>query len=158
MKKNISIPTLLVLILFITSCKQQRLNTTNKTELEILSLAKLQDTSRKYNLTFWVKQDTSQTLSMLIGEYEAQSLAIAIEQLHPKAPLPLDLLQDAIKKMGYTVKEILIDGLINNIYTAKIICTGNNKTIELTARPVDAVTVALKFKSPVYANNDLPVR
>lgn len=59
---------------------------------------------------------------MLIGTYDAQALAVVLEGLKPTSPLPLDLLEDAIKKFEYQVQEVIIDSLKNNYYTAKIIC------------------------------------
>jgi uncharacterized protein len=90
---------------------------------------------------------------MIIGEYEAQSLAVILKGLKPRAPLPLDLLEDAIKKFEFQVQEVVIDSLKNDYFTAKIVCYRGEKKVELKARPVDAVAIASKFNSPILVNN-----
>jgi bifunctional DNase/RNase len=122
-----------------------------KSEVEILSLLKTPD-PKNISLTLGLKSDTTFKLTMIIGEYEAQSLAVILKGLKARAPLPLDLLEDAIKKFGYRVQEVVIDSLKTDFYTAKIICYSGEKKVELKARPVDAVAIASKFNSPIFVN------
>jgi len=148
------------IILFATSCGQKTPKHTAKEasqniEIEILSVLKSGNTSNNYNLTFGVKGDTSKKLTMEIGNWEAQTLGITLEKLHPTAPLPLDLLEDAINKFGYNVQQVVIDSLVNEIYTAKIVCNNNIKTVSLKARVADAATISAKFKVPIYIDRKL---
>jgi len=128
---------------------------TEKTEVQVLSLLTISEKTEEFQLTFGATKDTTLQLAMLVGKYEAQTLAITLEKLKPTAPLPLDILQEAFVKFGYTVKEAIVDSVVNDIYTAKIICTKENKTIDFIARPVDATTIALKFDAPIFIRTDL---
>lgn len=157
---NLNIMRLLLFasVLSITiSCKPNKSNsnkslaTFQKAEVEILSLLPTPD-PKNISLTLGLKSDTTFKLKMIIGEYDAQALAIILKGLKPRAPLPLDLLEDAIKKFEYHVQEVVIDSLKNDYYTAKIICYNDRKTVELKARPVDALAVASKFNSPILVN------
>jgi len=159
MTLNITRLVLLVSVLFITlSCRQNEYNSINhlpviqKSEVEILSLLNTPD-PKSISLTLGLKSDTTFKLTMIVGEYEAQALAVILKGLKPRAPLPLDLLEDAIIKFEYHVQEVFIDSLKNDFYTAKIICYSGEKKIELKARPVDAVAIASKFSSPIFVNN-----
>ena len=129
--------------------------TTQKTEVEVLSLLTISEKTEEFQLTLGATKDSTLQLVMLVGKYEAQTLAITLEKLKPTAPLPLDILQDAITKFGYTVKEAIIDSLINDIYTARIICTNKDRSLDFVARPVDATTIALKFDAPIFVNTHL---
>lgn len=137
-------------------CKQPKSNKSadllQKTEVEVLSLLALSDSTAR--LTLRSTKDTVDKLAMDIGHYEAQMLAIAIENFKPVAPLPLDLLQEAITKFGYKVEQIIIDTLIDGVYSARIVCSSQkNAIVELKARPSDAVTLAFKVSSPIYVNS-----
>ncbi|MFT3678687.1 MAG: DUF151 domain-containing protein [Ferruginibacter sp.] len=128
---------------------------TAKTEVQVLSLLTVSDKREEFQLTFGAMKDTTIQLVMQVGKYEAQTLAITLEKLKPGMPLPLDILQEAIVKFGFTVKEAIVDSLVNDIYTAKIICTKENRTVEFIARPVDATTMALKFNAPIFIRTNL---
>ena len=92
---------------------------------------------------------------MSAGATEAQTLAISLKGLKPDYPLPLDLFEEASNKFGFKISEVVIDDLIDDIYTAKIIVTQNNKVIEFKARPIDAATIAVKNRCPIYVSSKL---
>lgn len=81
-----------------------------------MSLLKTSD-PEKISLTLGSKSDTTFKLTMLISQYDAQALAVILEGLKPTSPLPLDLLEDAIKKFEYRVQAVVIDSLKNNFYS-----------------------------------------
>lgn len=150
---------LLIMALFTTlSCQPKKsyskepLPALLKVEVEVLSLLKSPDPNN-IKLTLGLKNDTTTKIEMLISPYDAQTLAVVLEGLKPTTPLPLDLLEDAIKKFDYQVQEIVIDSLISNYYTAKIICHRGDKIVALKARPVDAIVIATKFKTAIFANS-----
>jgi bifunctional DNase/RNase len=155
----------IILILLTTvviySCGQTKsqpkamLSTTNKTEVQVLSLTKISEEKEVFQLTFGAVKDTTLQLTIMVGKYEAQTLAITLEKMKPTAPLPLDILQDAITKFGHTVKEVIVDSLIKDIFTAKIICVKENNETDFKARPVDATTIALKFNAPIFVKTEL---
>jgi bifunctional DNase/RNase len=158
--------TQILLLLFInvaiSSCKEagQKLDAenyevANLTELELVSVIENQNSVNEVRITFQDKNDKTKKLEMLVGNYEGQTLAIAVSKKHPDAPLTLDLLEDAITQLGYSVKSVLINGIVNNVYTSEILCAKDLKILTLKSRAIDAITLAEKVKCPIYIDSGL---
>lgn len=93
-------------------------------------------------------------LPIIIGQYEAQSIALELEGIKPPRPLTHDLLKEVIETFGYTVNYIVINELRDSTFFAKI--KFDSATLEeMDARPSDAIAIALKFSSPIYVNSDI---
>lgn len=135
--------------------KSTKMEIEDKIEIQIVSLQVDPTEKDKCILSFHAVNDSIKVLSMQIGMSEAQVLTIALENMKPIAPLPLDLLQSAIIQFGYTIKEVIIDDQTNGIYISNVICISNSKTIILNARPVDTSILAYKFECPIYTYKKL---
>lgn len=129
-----------------------------RTEVEVTALHTAPNHVDEYLVTLSAKSDTSLELVMQVGKSEAQMLAITLENMHPTAPFPIDVLENAIVKFGYTVKEACILDLVDGIYTARICCLKDDNIVDLTARPAEAMTIALKFEAPIFVKADLMTR
>lgn len=93
-------------------------------------------------------------LPIIIGQYEAQSIALELEGIKPPRPLTHDLLKEVIETFGYTVNYIVINELRDSTFFAKI--KFDSATLEeMDARPSDAIAIALKFSSPIYVNSEI---
>lgn len=93
-------------------------------------------------------------LPIIIGQYEAQSIALELEGIKPPRPLTHDLLKEVIETFGYSVNYIVINELRDSTFYAKI--KFDSSTIEeIDARPSDAIAIALKFSSPIYVNSEI---
>lgn len=93
-------------------------------------------------------------LPIIIGQYEAQSIALELEGIKPPRPLTHDLLKEVIETFGYSVNYIVISELRDSTFYAKI--KFDSASIEeIDARPSDAIAIALKFASPIYVNSDI---
>lgn len=91
-------------------------------------------------------------IPIIIGQYEAQSIALELEGIKPPRPLTHDLLKEVIDVFGYSVTQITINELKDSTFYAKI--KFDSQSIdELDARPLDAIAVALKFSAPIYVNS-----
>ncbi len=94
----------------------------------------------------------SRRLPIIIGQYEAQSIALELEGIKPPRPLTHDLLKEVIETFGYAVNYIVINELRDSTFFAKI--KFDSATVEeMDARPSDAIAIALKFSSPIYVNS-----
>lgn len=89
-------------------------------------------------------------LPIIIGQYEAQAIALELEGNKQPRPLTHDLMRDMIKKFGYTVNYITITELRESTFFAKIKIDGLPDDEEIDARPSDAIAIALKFSAPIY--------
>jgi bifunctional DNase/RNase len=93
-------------------------------------------------------------LPIIIGQYEAQSIALELEGIKPPRPLTHDLLKEVIETFGYSVNYIVINELRDSTFFAKI-KFDSTSIEEMDARPSDAIAIALKFSSPIYVNSDI---
>ena len=91
-------------------------------------------------------------LPIVIGAFEAQAIAIAIENIPHHRPLTHDLFRDFILKLGATLTEIIISDIRDGVFHATVYCEtrdGNSFTID--SRTSDAIALAVRFKCPIYA-------
>lgn len=82
--------------------------------------------------------------------FEAQAIAIEIEKIIPNRPMTHDLFKSFADNFNYTVEEIVISDLREGVFFAKINCSDGVKTVEIDARPSDAIAIGLRFDVPVY--------
>lgn len=93
-------------------------------------------------------------LPIIIGQYEAQSIALELEGIKPPRPLTHDLVKEVIETFGYSVSYITINELKDSTFFAKI-KFDSSSIEEMDARPSDAIAIALKFSAPIYVNTDI---
>ena len=99
----------------------------------------LKDPDNKLNLPIW------------IGLLEAASMATELEGIKPQRPMTHDLLRNMLGELGATVEAIELTDLRDNTYFAHIqVRTRDGKTVQVDSRPSDAISLALRTKSPIY--------
>jgi bifunctional DNase/RNase len=95
-------------------------------------------------------------LPILIGSFEAQAIALAIEKKELKRPLTHDLLAKFIELGSITLTELNIHSLIEGIFHAKLYYTNlDGKKESLNCRPSDGIVLALKFDLPIHVAKTL---
>lgn len=92
----------------------------------------------------------SRSVLIVIGKFEAMAISLALEGQAADRPLPYDLLNNIVGKMGGAVERILIDDLWNNTYYAKVVLASNGETLEVDSRPSDAIALGLRARAPIY--------
>jgi len=117
--------------------------------LEILGLSSSQSQSGSFALVLG-ETDGNRRLPIIIGMFEAQAIAIEIEKIIPNRPMTHDLFKSFGHSFNYTIKEIVISDLKEGVFFAKIVCENDNKTVEIDARPSDAIAIGLRFNAPIY--------
>jgi uncharacterized protein len=120
-----------------------------KIQLEILGLSSSQSQSGSFALVLGEKEG-NRRLPIIIGMFEAQSIAIQIEKINPNRPLTHDLFKSFANHVNVRIKEILISDLKEGVFYSKIVCTDGIKTFELDARPSDAIAIGLRFGVAIY--------
>jgi bifunctional DNase/RNase len=120
-----------------------------KIQLEILGLSSSQSQSGSFALVLGETQG-NRRLPIIIGMFEAQAIAIEIEKIIPNRPMTHDLFKSFGHSFNYTIKEIVISDLKEGVFFAKIICENDSKTVEIDARPSDAIAIGLRFNAPIY--------
>ncbi|MBL7926671.1 MAG: bifunctional nuclease family protein [Bacteroidia bacterium] len=121
----------------------------NKIKLEIVGLSFSQTQSGAYALIL-NESEGNRRLPIIIGNFEAQAIAVMLENMVPTRPLTHDLFKSFADAFLIDVIEVIIYNLKEGIFYAKMVCTDGNQTIEIDARTSDAVAMAVRFNCPIY--------
>lgn len=97
-------------------------------------------------------------LPIIIGEYEAQSIALGLENIQPPRPITHDLLVSVLDSLHAHVESVVVTDLRNNTYYAVIKVNYEGKMIEIDSRPSDAIALAVRKSIPIYVSEDVMVR
>jgi len=126
----------------------------NKIQVEILGLSASPSAGGAYALLL---KETfgNRRLPIIIGSFEAQSIALELEGIKPPRPLTHDLLKQTIDNLGGTVIEIVIDELKENTFYSKIILEVSSLSNEIDSRPSDAIALAVRTESPIYVSEEV---
>ncbi|MBI5731646.1 MAG: bifunctional nuclease family protein [Ignavibacteriales bacterium] len=126
----------------------------HKVQVEILGLSASPSAGGAYALllkeVFGVRR-----LPIIIGQYEAQSIALEMEGIKPPRPLTHDLLKSVIDNLGATINEIIINELRENTFYAKIKLEIATMTNEIDSRPSDAIALAVRTGAPLYVAEEV---
>lgn len=100
---------------------------------------------------FVLLRDTRErSVLIVIGKFEAMAISLALEGHSADRPLPYDLMNNIVNKLGGIVDRILIDDLWNNTYYAKVSITFDGKALDIDSRPSDAIALGLRARAPIY--------
>ena len=95
-------------------------------------------------------------LPIIIGGFEAQSIAIALEQeVKPSRPLTHDLFKSFGERFNINVKQVIIHKLVDGIFFSSLICERDKIEEIIDARTSDAIALALRFEAPIYAYDSI---
>jgi len=97
------------------------------------------------------EKDSDRYLPIWIGPSEADAIAVKLQDLNVPRPLTHDLLGTIIDTLGGEVKHVLVNDLENDTFYAKIVIEVDGNTQEIDSRPSDAIALAVRTKSPIYA-------
>lgn len=126
----------------------------DKIGLDIVGLSYSQTQSGAYALVL-AEQEGKRRLPIIIGGFEAQAIAIELEDMTPSRPLTHDLFKNFAESFEIKIKEVIIYNLVEGIFYAKLICEKDGKEIEIDTRTSDAVALAVRFKCPIYTYENI---
>ena len=97
------------------------------------------------------EEEGERKLPIIIGGFEAQSIAIALEQeVKPTRPLTHDLFKSFGERFNIHVKQVIIHKLVDGVFYASLICERDNIEEIIDSRTSDAIALALRYKAPIY--------
>jgi bifunctional DNase/RNase len=126
----------------------------NRVELEVLGLSYSQSQAGSYALIL-TDEVNNYRLPIIIGAFEAQAIAIEIENLKPPRPLTHDLFYNFATIYNIILKEIEIYKLEEGIFYSVLVFYDGKSTVRIDARTSDAVALALRFKAPIYTTEEI---
>ena len=102
------------------------------------------------------EEDGARKLPIVIGAFEAQSIAIALENdIRPPRPLTHDLFKTFADRYGIVVKQVIVHKLVDGVFYSSIIIEKDQDEEILDARTSDAIALALRFKAPIFTYKDI---
>lgn len=102
------------------------------------------------------EENGNRKLPIVIGAFEAQSIAIAIEDdIRPPRPLTHDLFKTLSDKYGIIVKQVIINKLVDGIFHSSLICEREGVEEIIDARTSDAIAIAIRFFAPIFTFKDI---
>lgn len=100
--------------------------------------------------------DGERKLPIVIGAFEAQSIAIAIEEeIKPPRPLTHDLFKTFADRFDIGIKQVIIHKLVDGVFFSSLICESNGKEEIIDARTSDAIALAIRFYAPIFTYKDI---
>jgi bifunctional DNase/RNase len=120
-----------------------------KIELEIVALSHSITQTHSYAVVLG-EVNGLRRLPIVIGGFEAQAIAVALERMQPSRPLTHDLLKNFMNAFNVDLQEIIINDLQEGIFYSKLVCINEHDTVEIDSRTSDALALAVRFGCPVY--------
>lgn len=125
-----------------------------KIELEIVALSHSITQTHSYAVVLG-EVNGLRRLPIVIGGFEAQAIAVALERMQPSRPLTHDLMKNFMNAFRIDLHEIIINDLQEGIFYSKLVCSSDNDTVEIDSRTSDALALAVRFGCPIYTYENI---
>ena len=125
-----------------------------KIELEIVALSHSITQTHSYAVVLG-EVNGLRRLPIVIGGFEAQAIAVALEKMQPSRPLTHDLMKNFMTAFNIELHEIIICDLQEGIFYSKLVCSSDKDTVEIDSRTSDALALAVRFGCPIYTYENI---
>ncbi len=125
-----------------------------RVELDIVALSHSVTASQNYAVVLSEKNG-ARRLPIVIGNFEAQAIAVALERMTPNRPLTHDLFKNTLDLFKIELKEVVINQLEEGIFYSLLICNSNDEILEIDARTSDAIAMAVRFNCPIFTYENI---
>ncbi len=100
-------------------------------------------------------QDGQRVLPIWVGIFEANAIALQMENITTPRPMTHDLLRNVIQDLSGTVRKIVVSDLKDNTFYALIYVETPSETVAIDARPSDAIALALRTQAPIFVEESV---
>ena len=125
-----------------------------KVQVDILGLSTSPSSAGAYALIL-KETNGKRKLPIIIGAFEAQSIALELEGMKPPRPLTHDLMRNIIDTFAVSLNEVCINELRDGTFYAKLTIEGLSDTQEVDSRPSDAIALAVRYGAPIYVGEEV---
>ena len=125
-----------------------------KTELEIVALSHSITQTHSYAVVLG-EMNGLRRLPIVIGGFEAQAIAVALERMQPSRPLTHDLFASMMGTFDIELTEVIIYKLEEGIFFAKLVCSHNNDVVEIDSRTSDALALAVRTGCRIFTYENI---
>jgi bifunctional DNase/RNase len=98
-------------------------------------------------------KEGQKVLPIWVGIFEANAIALQIENIATPRPMTHDLLRNVIQDLHASVQKIVVCDLQENTFYALIYLSMNGDTVAIDARPSDAIALALRTRAPIFVED-----
>lgn len=119
-----------------------------KVELDIYGIAPSQ-IKGSYSLIL-NEVEGPRKLPIIVGQFEAQAIAIPLEGINTERPLTHDLFLLFAKKLNFTISEVFIHQLKEGVFYALLLCESADEQLQIDCRTSDAIAIAVRFNCPIF--------
>jgi len=119
-----------------------------KIKLKVQGLTNSQIQTGAYALV--LAEDRLRRIPIIVGTFEAQSIALALEGIHPPRPLTHDLFLSFTKATGYQIQEVFIHKFDDGVFFSDIILTNGSTTVKVDSRTSDAIAIAIRSNCNIF--------
>jgi len=125
-----------------------------KVQVDILGLSTSPSSGGAYALIL-KEMNGPRRLPIIIGAFEAQSIALEMEGIKPPRPLTHDLMKNIIDTFGVSLQDVFINELRDGTFYAKITIEGVSESQEVDSRPSDAIALAVRYGVPIFVAEEV---
>lgn len=125
-----------------------------KIQVDILGLSTSPQNNGAYALILF-EIGGKRKLPIIIGAFEAQAIALKLENIKAPRPFTHDLVRAMADTFNITVSEVMIDELKNETFYAKVVCEMTGMVHEIDARPSDAIAIAVRCDAPIFVAEEV---
>lgn len=125
-----------------------------KTELEIVALSHSITQTHSYAVVLG-EINGLRRLPIVIGGFEAQAIAVALERMQPSRPLTHDLFANMMSTFEIELTEVIIYKLEEGIFFARLVCSHNNDVVEIDSRTSDALALAVRTGCRIFTYENI---
>jgi uncharacterized protein len=126
----------------------------SKIELEIVALSHSVTQNHSYAVVLG-EVNGVRRIPIVIGGFEAQAIAIALDKMVPGRPLTHDLMRTTMAAFDIMLEEVIIYKLEEGVFFSQLICSNENGRIEIDSRTSDAIALAVRFGASIYTNEEI---
>ncbi|MEO9884089.1 MAG: bifunctional nuclease domain-containing protein [Balneola sp.] len=122
--------------------------------MEILGLSTSPSSGGAYALIL-SEANGHRRLPIIIGSFEAQAIALELENIKPPRPMTHDLLKNLVLSFNTEIQYIFVNELSEGTFYAQVVFEREGEIIKLDARPSDAIALAVRFGSEIYVSDEV---
>ena len=125
-------------------------------EIEVTIIAISSSESQKGNYVIVFEEVGGfRRLPIIIGKFEAQAIAMTLENMAPTRPLTFDLFHNTLLQLNAKVTKIVIKEIKEGVFSSQLIINQKGEVFEIDSRTSDAIALAVRFGAPIYAYNNV---
>ncbi len=125
-----------------------------KIELDIIALSHSVTQSHSFAVVLGEVGGTRR-LPIVIGGFEAQAIAVALDNMKPSRPLTHDLMKTLCDTFDIDLEYIFISKLVDGVFYSNLVCKRGDDLFEIDSRTSDALALAVRFDCPIYVEESI---